>query len=556
MDFVPKISDLPKPISPRLVRKEPRIEAGATIFKRFILLNKLGDGRCSSSWLVEDPRFRRDVVLKLFRSASEEESPEERTIWRDFLRRLRILNHPDIVITMEYFHEGSWLALSSTYETGPNLATISVLEGKKLPLPQALAILKTVGSAIAAAHDKCLIVHGNLNAANILVPTRRSSAKITDFGFHPPLPQPGDVEINPDLVWKIACLSPERLRGSSPSHADDIYAYGAVAFQLFTGRNPPLNAAGELDREAADALLGDAPPEWRKLLPTTLATEPTDRPRMLSTLLQELDIYEEFEPGKIDFVHAQAEAQNQERLKAQKRNKPRDNRSPDTVNSKGRALYRLAMIASLIAAPLIIGLIFFHNLTTERHLEAERYKAEIAEKALEAADTKEVLDLNDRLSNTFTPSKASMDLYRQTMTAPAPTPRPTPLNPNSGAIDFLKEGQAKMAEGNPSGAMESYELAIVLQSDWPELLEARGLALLANNKPNDAALEFSKALIIEPTRVASLIGRAKARLATKAPADAKTDLQAALKAEPENVEAKELLDKNKLQLSNEPGVIQ
>ena len=544
MEFVPQISDLPQPISPRLLKKEPRIEVGAELFKRFVLLRELGEGRCSTSWLVEDPRFRRDVVLKLFRSANTEETLEERTIWRDFLRRLRILNHPDIVITMEFFHEGSWLALSSIYEVGPNLASISLLDGKKLPLPETLAILKTVGSALAAAHDKFLIVHGNLNAYNILVPTKRSSAKITDFGFHPPVQKLEEAINNPELGWKLACLSPERLRGGAPSHADDIYAYATIAFQLFTGQNPPLDSSGAVDKNAADNLLAAAPAEWRKCLPAALSLLPKDRPRMISNLLQDLNIYEEFDPGNVDFLKNQSMVKAQERAKDLQKKKSRNVKSPDNLRPKATLFFRASTLLCIVAAPVMIGFVIYHNMSTENKLEAKRVNEEIQEKALEAQENAQVLELNDRLTSDFSPSQASLNLYREALNAPIPTPKPTPLVVNSGAKDFYGEGQTKLAAGDPAGAMESYELAIVLQPDWPDLLEARGTAQLAINNAGEAILEFNKALIIEPTRLISLLGRAQAHLATKDKTSALPDLQAVLKIDPENIEAKELMEKN------------
>ncbi len=546
MEFVPKISDL-SPGTLRPVKKEPRIEKGSQIFERFTLTSELGNGRCSMTWLADDPRFRREVALKLFRSANVEQAEEERLIWRDFLRRLRILNHPDIVITMEFFHEGPWLALSNTYEMGPTLAELTLHAGKSLPLLRILEILKTVGCALSAAHDKHLILHGNLNAYNILIPTRRRTAKITDFGFHPPLPPPGEDITSPEVMWKLACLSPERQAGNSPSHADDIYAFATVAYQLFTGKNPPLSADLQLDREAAQAQLAEVPAEWRQQLPVGLSASPTDRPETLTAFLQALNIYEDFRPLRKEIEKVQARAPKAT---------PRTSHSPDNENPKKKILFRIAIGICVIAAPLTVGWIIYHNSIVNHRLQEERFQAEVREKELEVAETARILRLNDRLGGDNGPSQSNLELYSRTLNEPAATPKPTPLVINSGARDFYHEGQAKFAAGDPVSAMESYELAIVLQPDWPDLLEARGQALLANKNAEDAVLEFSKALIIEPQRLNSLLGRAEAHLATGDKAAAKADLLNALKLDPESEQVKSLLDKNNLPLQSEPGIIQ
>ena len=550
MEFVPKISEPPKPGSARLVKKEIRLEVGARIFNRFILQSELGKGRCSTSWLVEDPRFRREVVLKLFRSKGEEGTEEERAIWRDFLRRLRILNHPDIVITIEYFHEGSWLALSSNYENGPNLAALTLQVGRKLAFPQIEDILRTVGSAIAAAHDKCLIVHGNLNTFNILVPIRRTAAKITDFGFHPPTPPTiNDAPISLELAWKLACQSPERLKGGSPSHADDIYAFAAVAFQLFTGKNPPLDSDGNVDKAAAELLLADIPLNWREHLLIALSTEPADRPEVLSLMLQDLGLFVEFNP-----LLQEWEKTEQQVAAERKRIRPR--KMPGREKPTQKLLLKILTVLCAIAMPTAIGWLIYRNHTVDLQLRTQRVQDEKRERALEVEESDHILQLNDRIGGDFAPSRANLDLYRQTLNAPASTPKPTPLVINSGANDFYKEGRVKISAGDAAGAMESYELAIVLQPDWPDLLEARGEALLALDRASDAILEFSKALIAEPARVRSLIGRAKAHIAEKEYKDAAADLLNALKLDPANAEAKELVEKNSISLHTEPGVIQ
>ena len=542
MEFAPKLVELKlEPLklkSPEMEKKEFRLEPGERLFNRFTLVSELGRGRCSVAWLVEDPRFRRQSVLKIFQSSGEENLEAERAIWRDYLRRLRILNHPDVVITMEYFQEGLWLALSSIYENGPTLAALTLQTGRKLALPQIEEFLKSVGSALAAAQEKCQLVHGNLNAYNILVPTRRSSAKITDFGFHPPTP-PSDAPLTDELRWKIACQSPERRRGAPPSHEDDLFAFAAVAFQLFTGKNPPLNSEGAVDSSAASGLLMDAPEKWRQ--PLLRALSPLEeRPKDIATLLRDLGIYEEF-------TRTQALSATEGRRPPSSRKKalrPRKMPRRDLRN-KGRLL-RIVTALCVILAPAAIAWVSYQTWLANRALVAQRYEDEQRERILEAQEENQVFQLNDRLGTDFAPSRANLDLYRETMSAPALAQKRKPLAINSGAQAFFGEGETKMAAGDAAGALVSYELAIVLQPDWPELLEARGEAMLQLKRPADALLEFSEALVIEPTRIRSLIGRAQAHLAAGDKKSAAADLQSALKLEPENSSARELMEKNQL----------
>ncbi|HEX8372200.1 MAG TPA: protein kinase family protein [Chthoniobacterales bacterium] len=532
MEVVPSSAEPPVPTEAPAA-SEPRIEVGSKIFGRFTLVSELGHGRSSTTWLAEDPRFRSDIALKLFRSSTGG-SDEERQAWREFLRRLRTLNHPDIALTIEFFHQGSWLALSNRYEEGPTLAASTLQAGKKLPAPRVQEVLQTVGLAVAAANDQRQLVHGNLNTWNILLPTGRTSAKVCDFGFYPPLPPPGEETENLELGWKLACLSPERLQGGAPSHADDIYAFGAVAFQLFTGKNPPLQSSGALDSDAAATLLTDAQADWRQQILLALSPQPTDRPKALSALLGSLGIQQTHVPGP-------QEEEEPSGFFARKNN-DRPSQSPGNERPISAILMPIAIVLAIIGIGFFVAWTVKENRREERVLEERRFEEEKRERMLEEQERARFAELNARLGSSA-PSSASMESSRRTMGETAPTPTPKPRVLNSNAVDIYRDGQQRFAAGDSQGALMNYEMAELLQPDWPDLLEARGNALLALNRAQEAFTEFSRALVLEPERVTSLIGRARAHLASNDKAAATTDLQTVLKLDPANAAAAELLSK-------------
>jgi hypothetical protein len=111
-------------------------------------------------------------------------------------------------------------------------------------LPQLLE-----GLAFLHAHG---IVHRDLKPANVLV-SRHGALKILDFGI---LAETRETQGDGELVGTLGFLAPEQSRGAPPSPAADLYALGAILFELFAGRLPFVGGGLQI---LADALLHPAP---------------------------------------------------------------------------------------------------------------------------------------------------------------------------------------------------------------------------------------------------------------------------------------------------------
>ncbi len=140
-----------------------------------------------------------------------------------------------------------------------------------VPLPEGLAILDTIALALEAAHDKG-IVHRDLKPDNVFLVEVKGAAptvKLLDFGIAKLL---GTDENRLErtrtgsLMGTPAYISPEQARGQDVDHRTDIYALGAVAYELATGRLPfPAQTAADM---IAQHLMAP-PPSARVMAPTT-----------------------------------------------------------------------------------------------------------------------------------------------------------------------------------------------------------------------------------------------------------------------------------------------
>jgi serine/threonine-protein kinase len=219
-----------------------------------------------------------------------------------FVQEARAVNqigHPNIVDIFAFgqmpdgrsFFVMEWLRGESLRER---------TDREPLPMADALAVLDTISLALEAAHEAG-IVHRDLKPDNVfLVETKadRPQVKLLDFGIAKLLnTDAGRTERTRtgNLLGTPAYISPEQARGYTVDHRTDIYAFGALAYELFTGALPfPAdNLADMIAKQlfqpppSARELCPDVTPALDQLLQSMLAKLPDQRPS-LATAREEL----------------------------------------------------------------------------------------------------------------------------------------------------------------------------------------------------------------------------------------------------------------------------
>ena len=214
---------------------------------------------------------------------------------KSFLRGADIgrrLVHPGIVALHAAGVDGNtgWLAMEPV--PGSDLARYTV-SSRLLPEALVLQVAERLALALAYAHRQG-VVHRDLKPANVLVHWPSHTVKLADFGLAraDDAAQTGTGIVPGTPVY----MAPEQLAGRLPTPASDLYALGALLFQLLSGRLPhEATSMGELLRQVATS----APPDLRTLVPTLpasvcllvarlLAKNPVERPADGDTLAAEL----------------------------------------------------------------------------------------------------------------------------------------------------------------------------------------------------------------------------------------------------------------------------
>ena len=248
---------------------------------RYRLVEQLGEGSMGIVYRAHDETLDRAVAIKFLppeRLAGGEASAR-------FLREARAvarLSHPNVMTLYDVGHEDEWHYLVLEHIPGQDLHTIMVERGGPLPVREALHAVRGALEALAYAHAQG-IVHRDVKPENIMV-TPDGQVKVTDFGL---ALARGDVRLTQEgmIVGTVLYLAPELVTDAPSDSRADLYAVGAVLYELLTGR-PPFSSDDALavlsqilntPVTPPRALDASIPSELERVVVRLLAKAPSDR---------------------------------------------------------------------------------------------------------------------------------------------------------------------------------------------------------------------------------------------------------------------------------------
>lgn len=240
---------------------------------QYEIVSPLGAGSMGEVYRARDSRLNRDVAIKVL-PAWISSDPQRLLRFEHEARAAAALNHPNILVVYQMgTHEGMPYLVSELLE-GTTLT--EVLRRGPLPLRKAIDYGIQIAHGLAAAHEKG-VVHRDLKPDNLFL-TKQGCVKILDFGLAK-LNQPKESSSNlaPTItlpgvaMGTVGYMSPEQVRGQPLDHRTDIFAFGAILYEMVMGKTTFQRPT---EADTISAILNDDPtPISRLASDTPLALE-------------------------------------------------------------------------------------------------------------------------------------------------------------------------------------------------------------------------------------------------------------------------------------------
>jgi Tol biopolymer transport system component len=238
------------------------------------LVEKIGEGGMGEVWLAKDVRLQREVAVKILPAGF---AANEQLLAR-FEREgkaISALNHPHICTLYDIGHEEDTHFLVMERIEGESLT--DRLKKGAMPLDQVLETGAQIASALDAAH-KLGIVHRDLKPDNVML--TRSGAKLLDFGLAKPMAeasppiqgltslptQQKTLTTEGTILGTFQYMAPEQLEGLEADARTDIFAFGAVLYEMATGKRA---FEGKNKTSLIAAIVSAQPPPISNVLPMT-----------------------------------------------------------------------------------------------------------------------------------------------------------------------------------------------------------------------------------------------------------------------------------------------
>ena len=215
-----------------------------TTISHYKITEKIGQGGMGEVYRATDTKLNRDVALKVLPEAFAQDQQRMARFSRE-AQVLASLNHPNIASIYGQEEADGKQALVLELVEGEDLA--ERIKRGAVPLEESLKIALQIAEALEAAHEKG-VIHRDLKPANVKI-TPEGVVKVLDFGLAKAMEEevvPEDISQSPTIsqmatkagiiLGTAAYMSPEQAKGREVDKRTDIWAFGAVLYEMLVGQ--------------------------------------------------------------------------------------------------------------------------------------------------------------------------------------------------------------------------------------------------------------------------------------------------------------------------------
>jgi len=263
------------------------------IVLQYQLLEKLGSGGMGEVYKARDTRLNRFVAMKVL-PAGMSADPERRRRFIHEAQAASALNHPNIITIYDIVDDGGTQYMVVEFVDGKTLLELVPKGG--LPVAQAIGYATQMADALSAAHAAG-IIHRDIKPANVMV-TSSGLVKVLDFGLAKLIEGVtrdhtgttataigAPLTIEGVVMGTVNYMSPEQAEGKKVTARSDIFSFGAVLYEMLTGRcafrgSSALSTLSAVLRDEVQPIVElapDVPFELDRIVETCLKKDPDQR---------------------------------------------------------------------------------------------------------------------------------------------------------------------------------------------------------------------------------------------------------------------------------------
>lgn len=277
---------------------------------RYVLQRELSAGRSFSVWQAQDRLLQRDVALKFLSDESVGASASADDLVRQATTASSLAS-PHLIHVFDVDPGSDGVFVVMELAEGPTLRELLARHGR-LPAPVVAAVGSQVAAALHAIHSVG-VLHGDVDAANILITRPSGMVKLGDFGS---AIGTGGSECRGSMLRYV---TPEHLEGGPLDPTDDLYALGLVLWECVVGRPPFVGESRRAsaamhptrDPEPLDRVAPSAPDALVQAVTMAVRSRREDRPAEASQMADRLETLSGHRPWGVtaDFLRRDDDTQ-------------------------------------------------------------------------------------------------------------------------------------------------------------------------------------------------------------------------------------------------------
>lgn len=255
------------------------------VIAHYKILDRIGAGDLGEVYRARDTKLGRTVAVRVLPDSLTGDRVDRLL---QAARAAENLSHPNIAALFEIGEDGPYRYMAFEFVPGEPLAT--VMRGRALNLRRAVDFSIQLADALAEAETR-EIVHGDIRPDTIVI-TPKDRAKFLDFGFSD-FTAGGATRRGANSVSAsgaplvVAYMSPEEISGRAPDARSDIFALGAVIYEMMTGQQAARGRPRSVPVPTSESGKG-VPKELDAIISKALATDADKRYQSAATLAAEL----------------------------------------------------------------------------------------------------------------------------------------------------------------------------------------------------------------------------------------------------------------------------